>query len=240
MDGAALVGGHGEAGLVDHGLQGTLSDVHGKLVIHLRQLRIVVGGQTGQLEAGVPADQLDHIFLIGGENHDIVGQTADHLAEQTGIQDDAPLLMDLGRDGGADTGLHIVAGQRQLGVALQQHTLQRGDGAFGSHGAGYGTDGLLQQRFFAGKFQHLVFNPFCKLQAYFSESKHKLIFFSNRSRRGHGMWKSPFFPVFPTVSFPPLFWKSGVYYPPFFPFSRCPLFFPVDSTGFVENLTACC
>ena len=177
MDGTGLVGGHRKAGLVDHGLHGPLLDGHGELVVHGGHLRIVVGGQTGQLEAGVAADHLDHIFLIGGENHDIIGKTADHLAEQTGIQDDASLLMDLGGDGGADTGLHIVARQRQLGVALQQHTLQRGDGAFGSHGAGYGTDGLLQQRFFAGKFQHLVFNPFCNLQAYFSESKHKLIFF---------------------------------------------------------------
>ena len=160
MDGTCLIGGHGEAGLVDHGLHGILLDGHGELVVHRGQLRIVVCGQPGQLKAGIAAHQLHHIFLVGGEHHDIVRQAADHLAEQAGIQHDAALLMDLGGDGGADTGLHIVAGQRQLRVALQQHTLQRGDGALGRHRPGHGTDGLLEQRFFAGKFQHLYLVPF--------------------------------------------------------------------------------
>ena len=154
VDRTRLIGGHGEAGLVDHGLHGILLDGH------RGQLRIVVGGQPGQLKAGSAAHQLHHVFLVGGEYHDIVGQAADHLAEQAGIQHDAALLMDLGGDGGADTGLHIVAGQRQLRVALQQHTLQRGDGALGRHRPGHGTAGLLEQRFFAGKFQHLYLVPF--------------------------------------------------------------------------------
>ena len=154
MDGAALVGGHGEGGLADHGLQGLLLQGDAVLVVHLRQLRIVVGGQTQNVEAGVAAAEMHHVLLIGGKDDDIVRHLADDIAEQPGIEDDAALLPDLRLEGGADTGLGVVAGQGQLTASLQQKALQRGNGAFGGHGAAGGGDRRLQQRFFTGEFQH--------------------------------------------------------------------------------------
>jgi len=76
VDGTGLVGGDGEAGLVDHGLQGPLLDSHRVLVIHLRQLRVVLGGKAHDLKAGVAAGQAHHIFLIRRKHHQIVRQNA--------------------------------------------------------------------------------------------------------------------------------------------------------------------
>ena len=165
MDGTGLVGGNGEAGLVDHGLQGPLLDGHRVLVVHLRQLRVVLGGQAHDLEAGVAAGQAHHIFLIRRKHHQIVRQLPDDLTEQAGVEDDAAFLVDLGLKGGADAGLHIVARHGQPVAALHQNALQRRDGAFGGHGTGHGIDGALQQRFFAGETEHILLpflsNDFC-------------------------------------------------------------------------------
>ena len=165
VDGTGLVGGNGEAGLVDHGLQGPLLDSHRVLVVHLRQLRVVLGGQAHDLEAGVAAGQAHHIFLIRRKHHQIVRQLPDDLTEQAGVEDDAALLVNLGLKGGADTGLHIVARHGQPVAALHQNALQCWDGAFGGHGTGHGIDGALQQRFFAGETEHILIpflsNDFC-------------------------------------------------------------------------------
>ena len=139
-----LVGGDGEAGLVDHGLQGPLLDSHRVLVVHLRQLRVVLGGQAHDLEAGVAAGQAHHIFLIRRKHHQIVRQLPDDLTEQAGVEDDAALLVNLSLEGRADTGLHIVARHGQPVAALYQNALQCGDGAFCGHGTGHGIDGALQ------------------------------------------------------------------------------------------------
>ena len=144
VDGTGLVGGDGEAGLVDHGLQGPLLDSHRVLVVHLRQLRVVLGGQAHDLEAGVAAGQAHHIFLIRRKHHQIVRQLPDDLTEQAGVEDDAALLVNLSLEGRADTGLHIVARHGQPVAALYQNALQCGDGAFCGHGTGHGIDGALQ------------------------------------------------------------------------------------------------
>ena len=177
MDRAAFVGGHGKAGLVNHGLERILGDGHGILVVHLRKLRIVLSAQTHDVKAGVTAGQMDRVLFIGVEHDDVIGHLADDLAEEPGIDYNAAGFVDLRLKRGADTGLHIEAGQGQTLVTLQQDTLQRGNGAFGGHGAGGGGNGILQQSLLTRKSQHIDLIPFLKLHEYFRKTKHKLIFF---------------------------------------------------------------
>ena len=193
MDGAALVGGHGEAGLVDHGLQGTLSDVHGELVIHLRQLRIVVGGQAQNLKAGVAAGQMDGQIFIRRKHDHIVRHFPDHLAEQPGAEDDAAWGLDLGVHDGADAGLHVVAGQGQGIAPLQQDPLQGRNGAFGGYRPGGGVDGALQQRLFTGKSKHKdAFLSFrMKRDSVLQKRTKRYLYFSNSRRRENSCGKVP-------------------------------------------------
>ena len=152
---AALIGGHGEAGLVDHSLQRPLTNIHGKLVIHLRKLRVIVGRQADDLEAGVTAGKMNRQLVVSVEHNNVVGHLADHLAEQTGAEDDTAGRLDLSVHAGADAGLHVVAGQGQGVPALQQDPLQGRNGAFGGHRPGGSVDGALQQRLLTGKSKHI-------------------------------------------------------------------------------------
>ena len=179
MDGAVFVGRNGEGGLVDHSLQDPLLHGHGVVALHLGHLRIIVGRQTQNLEPGVPAGEGDHEFFIRRENDDVIGHFPDDVAKQPGVEHDASALPDIGLQPGADAGLHVVAGQGQHVRPLQQQPLQSGDGAVGGHGAGGGIHGELQQRLFAGEFQHLD-HPFFfseKSRAYFMRTEHKLSIF---------------------------------------------------------------
>ena len=155
VDGARLVHGHGKAGLLYHILQRPLLQRHGVFVVHLRQLRIVVTAQPRHLKAGVAAVQLHVQLLVGVEQHHVVRQPPYHLAEQPRIQHDPSRLLHLGVHRGADPRLHIVPGQAQPVLALQQDTLQGGDGALCRHGAGHRRHRLLQQRLFTGKSHHI-------------------------------------------------------------------------------------
>ena len=118
MNGTALVGGNGKGRLTDHSLQHPLLQRHRVLVVHLRQLRIVVGGQAQNLKAGVAAGQADHQLFIGGKNDHIIRHAADDVAEQAGIQYDAARLADIRLHSGADAGLGVIAGQLQHVVGL--------------------------------------------------------------------------------------------------------------------------
>ena len=154
VNGPVFVGGDGEGGLVDHRLQGALLQGEGVFALHLGHLRVIVGGQPQNFKPCLAAGEGDHVLLVGGEHDDIIGHFADDVPEKPGVQHNAPLLADVGLQAGADAGLHIVSGQGQHLRALQQQALQAGDRAFGGHGAGRGIHGELQQRLFAGKFQH--------------------------------------------------------------------------------------
>ena len=160
VDRAALVRGDGEARLVDHGLERPLLDGDGILVVDLRQVGIVLGGEAGDLKARVAAAQADEELVVRGENDHVVRHLADDLAEQTRVEDDAPALADVGVEAGADTGLHVVAGDGQLLIALEQQALERRNGALRSHRPRRRVDGALQQRLFARKLQHLHHVPF--------------------------------------------------------------------------------
>ena len=176
MDGARLVQGHGEAGLVDHGLQRALLQRDGVLVVHLRHFRIVVGTQADHLEVRVAAGELHVELLVRVEHHRVVGHTADHVAEQLGVQHDAAALADVGLHLGADAGLHVVARQAQAVLRLQKDTLQRGDGAFGRHRAGHSVHRLLQKRLLTGKSHHIRRSSLSETQFYSAKSNHNLIF----------------------------------------------------------------
>ena len=95
---------------------------------------------------------MDHLLVIGGEGHHVVGHPADDVTEQPGVQYDLAGFRHIGGDLGADAGLQVVAGDGQLTVGPQQQSLQSRDGALGGHGAAGDSDGALQQGLFAGKF----------------------------------------------------------------------------------------
>ena len=159
VDRAALVGGHGEGRLLDHGPQGLLLDIDAVLVLHLRQLGIIGGAEAQDVEICVTAAEVDHQFVVGGEGDHVVGHAADDVAEQAGVQDDVAALRNVCGNFGADAGLHVVAGDRQLVVHVEQQTLQGGDGAFLRDGPAGDGDGALQQDLFTGEFHHIQTLP---------------------------------------------------------------------------------
>ena len=153
VNGTGLVRGDGEGGLLDHGAQRLFRQGDGILLLDLRQLRKVGGGEGENVEVSIAAGKMDHELFIGREGDHIVGHTADDVAEQARGEDQLTALLLLNGKAGADAGLHIVAGDGQaFAAAGQQQALERGDGALRRHGAGGGIDCVLQQQLFAGKF----------------------------------------------------------------------------------------
>ena len=161
VNGTGLVRGDGEGGLLDHGAQRLFRQGYGILLLDLRQLRKVGGGEGENVEVGIAARKMDHELFIGREGDHIVGHTADDVAEQARGEDQLTALLLLNGKAGADAGLHIVAGDGQHTVAaLEQETLERGNGAFRGDRAGGGGDGVLKKELFAGKFHIAI--PFLK------------------------------------------------------------------------------
>ena len=151
---AALVGGNRKGHLLDHPPQHTLLHGHRVFVLHLRQLRVIRGGKAENIKIRVAAGNVDHHFLVGGKCDHIIRHPADNITEQTGIEHNVAALYHVGEHVGADAGLHIVAGDGQLLVGVNQQSLQRGNGAFLGHGAAGNGDGILQEYLFTGKFDH--------------------------------------------------------------------------------------
>ena len=87
VDGAGLVGGDGEGALLDHLPEGPLLENHKLLVLHLRELGVVRGGEVGDVEAGVPAAQMDGAILVVSASDGPMPQTREHilLARQVGV-----------------------------------------------------------------------------------------------------------------------------------------------------------
>ena len=154
MNGTALVGGHGEGRLADHGLQRLLLQRHAALPLHRGKLGVVIGRQAQNIKAGVAAAEMYHQLFIHGQHDHVVRHPADDVAEEPGVQHDAAGLVHVGLDAGTDAGLGVIAGQREPFAAFQQQALQRRNGAFCRNGAAGGGCRVLQQRFFAGEFQH--------------------------------------------------------------------------------------
>ncbi len=100
------------------------------------------------------------------------GIFSDDVAEQAGVEDDTPALPDLGLQAGADAGLHVVAGQGQPVLRLQQDPSKAGDGAFLRPRCGGGIDGELQQRFSQENFSiWIILSFFRKIPAYFMQNR---------------------------------------------------------------------
>ena len=155
VDGAGVVGGHGEDGLVDHAAQDVLGDgdvVHAVHVGHLGEIRRVDADEVKFTAAALDRDV--HV-LVGAETDDAVGQAAQHLAQEAGAHDDGAALRHVGLHAGVDALAQVVAGHAQAQIGLQQQPLQRGDGALRGGGTGGNRAGLLQQIFLTEKI-HLI------------------------------------------------------------------------------------
>ena len=106
-------------------------DGHGVFVLHLREIRIVGGGQTQNIKIRVAAAEVNHLPLIGGEGDHIVGHPPDDIAEKAGVEHNLSSLVDAGGDLGSDAGIHIIAGDGQFLSGPEKQALQSGDGALG-------------------------------------------------------------------------------------------------------------
>ena len=131
-----------------------LLDGHGVLVLHLGKLGIIRSGEAGDIKVCVAAGNMNGELIIRCENDDVIGHAADDITEETGVQNNVAGGLDLRRDGGADAGLHIVAGDGEIFTHVEQQALQRGDGAFGGNGPGCYVDGALEQNLFAAELDH--------------------------------------------------------------------------------------
>ena len=153
MDGAAVVGAHGEDGLADHGPEGLFGEGQGVLVFHCGQLREVLRVDAEQVELAVSTGDVDFQSLLLEQDH-VVGQLADDLSKQAGGEDHGTGLGDIGLDGRPDAGLLVIAGEEDGAVffGFEQKSFQSRDGAFGRNGTGSGEDGRLQQCFFTAEF----------------------------------------------------------------------------------------
>ena len=151
VDGAALVVADGEESLGNHGTQHALLQDHGILLLHRGQLGEFLGVGTQDVEFAHATFNVDHIVL-GGENHHVIGHFADNFAEQAGGEDQGAGLLDLGGDGGLDSGLQVIAGEAQAGVRLDEDALHGGNRALGGYRPGGCGNRSGKQRLFTGKF----------------------------------------------------------------------------------------
>ena len=154
MDRTALIGGHGKGYFLDHGTQSLLLQGNCKFILHVGQLRIVRSRQAQNVEVGVAAGEMDHHAVISGEGHNVIGHTADDVAEKACVEHDVAAAQNIGRNFGADAGLHVVTGHSQLLVHVDQKTFQSGNGALLCNSAAGNSDGTLQQDFLTAKFNH--------------------------------------------------------------------------------------
>ncbi|MPM32113.1 hypothetical protein SDC9_78672 [bioreactor metagenome] len=125
---------------------------NGILIFHLRQLRIICGAEAHDIKVRVAAFKVNHQFVVRGEGDHVVWHPAYNVAEQPCVQHQSARLGHIGGQNGADSGLHVIAGDRDGLLRAQQETLQSGDGAFLRHGAGSHAHGVLQECFFTGEF----------------------------------------------------------------------------------------
>ena len=160
VDRAGLVGGDGEGALLDHLPEGPLLQDHELLVLHLREVGVVLGGEVGDVEAGVAAAEMDRALAVRDEGDDVIRHFADDVPEEAGVEDQLGFAAHLRVQLGADAGGHVVAGDGEAIAGLQQQALQGGDGALGGHGAAGHGRGALQQGLFTGKFHHRSSRPF--------------------------------------------------------------------------------
>ena len=97
---------------------------------------------------------MDHHFFISGKGDHIIGHPADDIAEQSGVQYDVAAFHNVGENVGTNTGLHVVAGDGQLLVRVDQQTFQRRNGALLGNGPAGDGNRVLEENFFTGKFNH--------------------------------------------------------------------------------------
>ena len=129
-------------------------DGHGILVLDFRQIRVVGSGKTQNIKVCVSTGQVDSLPVVHGNGDHIVGHPADDVAEEAGVEDNIAAGDHIGGNFGPDAGLHVVAGDSQVGIYVEQQTFQGRNGAFLCNGPACDGNGALQQDFFTGEFHH--------------------------------------------------------------------------------------
>ena len=90
----------------------------------------------------------------GQLGYDIVKECELRGIEAVGVEHNIAAAGDICFYAGTNTGLHIIAGDGQILIGVEQQTLQRGDRTFLRHGAAGNCDGILQKNLFTAEFHH--------------------------------------------------------------------------------------
>ncbi len=144
-DRTSLVARRGAACLVERLDEGVASDGERSSHVEGRGLREVGGGPGVQREGGAPSADLDR-RLAGVDDDLLVGEVADHVAEEPSRDDDLAFPFDGGAEVGLDRELHVGREEIQTSFAgLQQDAGQHGQGAAGGDAAREDAE-LVDQR----------------------------------------------------------------------------------------------
>ena len=163
VDGPSLIFRHSEDGAGNQLLQLALGDRHRPAAVHVRQLRVVLGGLGGDGEGGVARPDGDLIILPHHHGDGAFRQTADNIAEQLGGQNALTRVGDLRFNVIGDGSLHIITCQAQAHFGLAEDALDDCEAALLCHGASRDIQAGNQHTFFTGETHGL--HPFlCKLR----------------------------------------------------------------------------
>ena len=151
VDGSALVFRYGEDGAGDQLLQRGLGNIHTAALVHIGQLRIILGRLCGNSKGSVARPDGYLIIVVHHNSDGTFRQTADNIAEQLCRQDAVAGIMDLGVDVIGDGSFHIVAGQIQTVGGITQNALDSRQCALLGNGSAGNIQARDQHAFFTGK-----------------------------------------------------------------------------------------
>ena len=152
VDGPGLIVGHGKDGAGNQLLQFVLRNQNGPSVIHIGQLRIILGafGRNGKGGKARP----DGYLILGFVHHHGDGtlrQTPDNVAKELGRQNAGAGLHHISVNVIGNAGFHIVAGERDTVTSLAENAFNETQTALYSHRSGGYVESLQQCVFFTGK-----------------------------------------------------------------------------------------
>ena len=114
VSGFFVVLAHGVEGFFDHAPQHTGLDGQGMIGTGGGKVRIIGGAHGKNVKFRHTALNGGVAGFVGVDAHLAAGQTANHITQKLGRQNDLTGLANVGFDGGGDAHFQIIAGQREL------------------------------------------------------------------------------------------------------------------------------
>ena len=123
----------------------------GTAVVDIRQLRVILGGFSGDGEGGIAGPDGDLVGLVHHYGDGTLRKAPDDIAEKLGREDAVAGVGDLRVDVIGDGGFHIVAGEAQAHAGPAEDALDDGKAAFLSHSPSRDIQARDQHAFFTSK-----------------------------------------------------------------------------------------